>query len=193
MAKEISIYTQWEIEAPQRAIIEEQLETLHTIPEKIKYLKNEKAKYLATMSLRTYESSGTISLKFPQGWELFLDRWITQKIEQIKLADKINQEIFETGDPMDLIDIKYRAKFYEKEEKAKRLPGWNTLIGKAAFIELIFEHRYFKVKPGKKRNRDLPEKFALWKYDINIHNQLATAANSEREETKKRYCFLFKA
>lgn len=75
-------------ELPLVEEVESQLRNLRTTQEKVKYLIERKEQYLHSLPLATFSASGVSSYYLPKNTELFFDRYITQRIEEIQRFEK---------------------------------------------------------------------------------------------------------
>lgn len=174
------LFRQHNNEAKERQRIETCLEKIVSKIDKIKFLRIEKKKYLLNLSIPTFAASGYVSYSMPPGTELFLDKWISDKIGMIELEMTDIQ-----SDGMDFIKDELHERFLrvegmfkkEKEFWINRAPKHKTEC--AAFCEVLFNHSYFikeKIVDLMKTNE-----FANARYGYNVYNMLKAGKAEERK------------
>lgn len=97
-------------------------------------------------------------------------------------------KVFE-GDPLEMIEISLRARFSKMEERALSKSGkWESKIRCAAFLELLFDKKYFTTHTERIRTCNA---FAMSRYGKDVKNQLAGTAKKDRDTHKNKLKYLF--
>lgn len=133
--KELFIRTYNEEVSPQRIkYLDDELSKIELRTERIKFLIDEKAKYLKKISPGTLESSGYFHSSFPHGAELFFDRYI-----QIEI-DKEKSQL--------LIEKEYNVPEVENIKQQHKKIIWNGTPGQfGALISKLINTKVISVKP----------------------------------------------